>query len=305
MKRMRAFTLVELLVVIAIIALLVGLLLPALAKAQKNAKTLKDKAQIRGIHQAFLGFANEAKGKLPTPGLIHRQEADLDGDGFPDTWVTGFGPENYLRNHSAPLYSACIAQNLFGPDILIGPTEVNPVIVEDIDYDYSAFDPTNITDISGFWDPDFKVDIHLDDSEANSSYFHLALCGQRKNLKWRNTQAEGDPMLSTRGVEDGLLTGVEYTQSQTLELHGPRQQWVGNVVFNDNHTETVDNFYPALTSYERVDSQTGAIKDNIFSFEDDRVAAGGPDNLEKASADAWLVMSTASDELFVEEIFDF
>ncbi|MCH6551240.1 MAG: type II secretion system protein, partial [Planctomycetes bacterium] len=132
MKRMRAFTLVELLVVIAIIALLVGLLLPALAKAQRNAKTLKDKAQIREIHQAFLGFANEAKGKLPTPGLIHRNRADLDGNGVGTTFLAGVGPEDYTRNHSAALYSACIAQNLFGPDILIGPTEVNPVIVEDI-----------------------------------------------------------------------------------------------------------------------------------------------------------------------------
>ncbi len=303
MKRMRAFTLVELLVVIAIIALLVGLLLPALAKAQRNAKTLKDKAQIREIHQASLGFANEAKGKLPTPGLIHRQQADLDGNGTHDTWVTGLGPEFFEKNHSAALYSACIAQNLFGADILIGPTEVNPVIVEDIDYDFSAFDPTNIGINSGFWDITFTVDIDQADGEANSSYFHLALCGQRKSLKWRNTQAEGDPFICTRGTENGDFETELYSRSQTLELHGPRQQWVGNVVFNDNHTETINNFYPILTSYERVDATAGAIKDNIFSFENDLVPPG---NLEEASADAWLVMSEfPSTEDSVIQIYDF
>ncbi len=300
MNRIRAFTLIELLVVIAIIALLVGLLLPALAKAQRNAKSLKDATQIRQIHAAFLGFANDAKGKLPTPGLIHRNMADLDGTGTGTVFVPGMGPEDVTKNHSAPLYSACIAQNLFGADILIGPTEVNPVIVEDKNYDFSAYDPTNITQDTGFWDPDFKVDIDQETGEANSSYSHLALCGQRKDLKWRNTQAEGDPMLSTRGVENGLLTGVEYTQSQTLELHGPRQQWVGNVVFNDNHTEQVNNFYPILTSYERQDALTGPIKDNIFSFENDNPAGA------KASADAWLVMSrNPTSENFTTEIYDF
>jgi len=59
-------------VVIAIIALLVGLLLPALAKAQRNARTMKDATQIKEIHKSFLTFAQGNKGKLPIPGLIDR-----------------------------------------------------------------------------------------------------------------------------------------------------------------------------------------------------------------------------------------
>ena len=218
MKRVRAFTLVELLVVIAIIALLVSLLLPALAKAQKNAKSLSDKAQIRQIHMAFLGFANDdPKGKLPTPGLINRLGADLEGTGS-STQVPGIGPEDYRQNHSAALYSAVIAQNLFDTELLIGPTEINPVIVVDRDYDFTDYDPTPTAD--SYWDPTFVVEIGpTDTGVSNASYFHLALCGKRKTLKWQNSQTEGDPMLSTRGSENGDYSTELYTESQTLELH--------------------------------------------------------------------------------------
>ncbi len=66
----RGFTLIELLVVIAIIALLIGLLLPALAKAQQNAKSLKDKSQIRQVHTAMIIHSQDNRDKLPTPGLV-------------------------------------------------------------------------------------------------------------------------------------------------------------------------------------------------------------------------------------------
>ncbi|XAM00497.1 prepilin-type N-terminal cleavage/methylation domain-containing protein [Phycisphaeraceae bacterium D3-23] len=65
------FTLIELLVVISIIALLIGILLPALGKARQSARAAQDLASLKQMETAHQAYMTDNKGYFVNAGLPH------------------------------------------------------------------------------------------------------------------------------------------------------------------------------------------------------------------------------------------
>lgn len=99
-NRKQYFTLIELLVVIAIIAILAGMLLPALNKARASAQSSTCANQLRQIGQGFLFYAGENGDLMPCAYDTDTKLSMVEPNGFRKigsaTWMALTGA--YLKN---------------------------------------------------------------------------------------------------------------------------------------------------------------------------------------------------------------
>ncbi len=97
MRKKKGFTLVELLVVIAIIALLMGILLPALAKVRMIAYRMVCGSNLSGIGKAILLYAGDYQDEYPLPGLS--MQVKLTPNGALYKWDSATMMDAFSRNN--------------------------------------------------------------------------------------------------------------------------------------------------------------------------------------------------------------
>lgn len=317
----KGFTLIELLVVISIIALLIGILLPALQRAKKNANAIRDATQLKQIHTAMVTYATSSGDKYPVPSEIDRQ-GYTEGERLYEATTPGaLDPNRYRKDRTGATFSVLVFSAAIVPELCISPGEPNGNINADGDYSFApdeergvnapglaSWDPTfagtPATDDASRTDGAWLQGVSVDPEGGNFSYAHPPLDRRsRQSVYWRSTLRAADPVLSNRGpvysnsstpggepiqTADTPTSGTWFLaggrlgeQSDTLLLAGPQNTWAGNVAYNDNHVSQESSSQPESVTFIDTTDTSGNITQLDNLFVDELNEGGTLDDIDR------------------------
>ncbi|MEM6332919.1 MAG: DUF4190 domain-containing protein [Planctomycetota bacterium] len=183
---------------IPVLALMIGILLPALGAARRTARQMQSNTQIRGIHQAHVMFAHSNNRNFP--GLTSAGELELNA-------LEPSGPHG---GHPALRFQLLLEANYFTGEYLLSPVEsglsewTGGPLQED-QYSFAA--------------------LRIAENNTSRNTWHPDVVGE-----WSETLNTFAPVLGDRntGIDPDLSVSSIHTELDSGD-------WRGSVTYNDNH----------------------------------------------------------------------